>query len=228
MQRILSRRFLEMIQFDQVTKRYASGFEALSQVNFTLDKGEMVFLTGHSGAGKSTLLNLVALIDRPTSGQIIVNGNNLATIKSSNAIALHRQNLGIALQTPNLLNDRSVFDNVALPLIIKDQPKSMQNKRVHAALDMVGLLKKQTYLPKQLSSGEQQRIGLARAMVHKPLLLLADEPTGNLDPTLSIEIIRLLEQFNQYGVSILVATHDLTMIAGLKHRIVCLKGGKLC
>lgn len=216
-----------MITFNQVTKRYPGGFEALSQVNFSLQKGEMVFLTGHSGAGKSTLLKLVALLEWPTSGQLIVNGLRLNQLKKRD-VAAHRSQLGITFQSPYLLNDRTVFDNVALPLQIQGMAYPMIAKRVHAALDMVGLLTKEKMLPVHLSGGEQQRVGIARAVVHKPALLLADEPTGNLDPKLSTEIMAIFEQFNRVGVSILIATHDLALIAGMKHRIVMLKGGRMC
>jgi cell division transport system ATP-binding protein len=216
-----------MIRFEQVTKRYPGGFEALSQVDFTLSKGEMVFLTGHSGAGKSTFLKLVAMLERPSSGQIVINGRPLHTIQKPHEIALHRQGIGYTFQTPSLLHDRNVFENVALPLLIRGEPLSTVSKRVHAALDLVNLLDKQKCLPMHLSCGEQQRIGLARSVVHKPALLLADEPTGNLDPSLSADIMRLFEQFNQVGVSVLVATHDLALIASLRHRIVMLKGGKV-
>ena len=216
-----------MIKFDQVTKRYPGGFEALSQVNFSLQKGEMAFLTGHSGAGKSTLLKLIAMLERPSSGQLVVNGVQLDQL-SKRHIAAHRSSLGITFQSPYLLNDRTVFDNVALPLQIQGLAPVMIAKRVHAALDMVSLLSKEKMLPLHLSGGEQQRVGIARAVVHKPALLLADEPTGNLDPSLSAEIIKLFEQFNQVGVSILIATHDLALIARMRHRIVMLKGGRTC
>lgn len=216
-----------MIKFEQVTKRYPGGFEALSQVNFSLKKGELAFLTGHSGAGKSTLLKLIAKLETPSAGQMIVNGVNLNQLKQRD-IAAYRSSLGITFQSPNLLSDRTVFDNVALPLQIKGTSPTMIAKRVHAALDMVGLLNKGKMLPAHLSGGEQQRVGIARAVVHKPALLLADEPTGNLDPGLSSEIMKLFEQFNQVGVSILIATHDLALIAGMKHRIVMLRGGRLC
>lgn len=216
-----------MITFDQISKKYPGGFDALSQINFSLQKGEMAFLTGHSGSGKSTLLKLIALLERPTSGQISVNGVRLNHLKKRD-IAAHRSQLGITFQSPYLLNDRTVFDNVALPLQIHGVPYPMIAKRVHAALDKVGLLSKQKMLPSYLSGGEQQRVGIARAVVHKPALLLADEPTGNLDPKLSTEIMSLFEQFNQVGVSVLIATHDLTLIARMKHRIMMLKGGRLC
>lgn len=216
-----------MITFNQVSKRYPGGFEALSQVNFSMEKGEMVFLTGHSGAGKSTLLKLVALLEWVTSGQLIVNGLHLNHLKKRD-VAAHRSKLGITFQSPYLLNDRTVFDNVALPLQIQGMAYPMIAKRVHAALDMVGLLSKEKMLPIHLSGGEQQRVGIARAVVHKPALLLADEPTGNLDPKLSTEIMTLFEQFNRAGVSIVIATHDLTLIARMKYRIVMLKGGRMC
>lgn len=216
-----------MIKFDQVSKRYPGGLEALKQVDFSLDKGEMAFLTGHSGAGKSTLLKLIALLEWPSSGQIMVNGVRLNQLKPKD-VAHHRSRIGITFQSPQLLTDRSVFENVALPLHIQGVAYPMIAKRVRAALDMVGLLNKEKMLPVHLSGGEQQRVGIARAVVHKPPLLLADEPTGNLDPDLSKEIMCLFEQFNQVGVSVLVATHDLPLIAGMKHRILMLKGGKLC
>ncbi|RUR13677.1 cell division ATP-binding protein FtsE [Legionella sp. km772] len=216
-----------MITFDQVSKRYPGGFEALSQVNFSLQKGEMAFLTGRSGAGKSTLLKLIALLEWPTSGQLTVNGLRLNQLHKKD-VAAHRSRLGITFQSPSLLNDRSVFDNVALPLQIQGLSYPMIAKRVHAALDMVGLLNKEKMLPMHLSGGEQQRIGLARAVVHKPSLLLADEPTGNLDPQLSAEIMTIFEQFNQVGVSILIATHDLALIASKKHRILMLREGRMC
>lgn len=227
MRRNSSVQYLMMITFDQVSKRYPSGFEALSQVNFSMQKGELVFLTGHSGAGKSTFLKLIALLEWPTSGQLVVNNLRLNQLRKKD-VAAHRSQLGITFQSPHLLNDRTVFDNVALPLQIQGMPYPMIAKRVHAALDMVGLLTKEKMLPIHLSGGEQQRIGLARAVVHKPLLLLADEPTGNLDPQLSAEIMTIFEQFNQVGVSILIATHDLALIAGMKHRIVMLRGGRMC
>lgn len=215
-----------MITFEQVSKRYPGGFEALNNVNFSLEKGEMAFLTGHSGAGKSTLLKLIALLEWPTSGRLMVNGLHLNKLKHRD-VAMHRSQLGITFQSPYLLNDRSVFDNVALPLQIQGTPYPTIAKRVHAALDMVGLLNKGKMAPPHLSGGEQQRVGIARAVVHKPALLLADEPTGNLDLKLSGEIMSLFEQFNQVGVSVLIATHDLPLIAHLKHRIVMLKGGRL-
>lgn len=216
-----------MIIFNQVSKRYPGGLEALREVDFSLEKGEMAFLTGHSGAGKSTLLKLIAMLERPTSGQIIVNGVRLNQLKKHH-VPNYRASLGITFQSPYLLNDRSVFDNVALPLQIQGAAPQMITKRVSAALDMVGLLNKEKMLPSHLSGGEQQRVGIARAVVHKPTILLADEPTGNLDPSLSTEVMKLFAQLNEVGVAVLVATHDLALIAGMKHRIVMLKGGRLC
>ena len=219
--------YLMMITFNQVSKRYPGGFEALSEVNFSLEKAEMAFLTGHSGAGKSTLLKLIAMLEAPSSGQIVVNGVQLNQLKKRD-IPGYRSGLGITFQSPYLLNDRSVFYNVALPLQIQGCTPQMIAKRVPAALDMVGLLNKEKMWPSQLSGGEQQRVGIARAVVHKPALLLADEPTGNLDPALSAEVMKLFAQFNQVGVAVLIATHDLALIAGMKHRIVMLKGGRTC
>jgi len=216
-----------MIEFKQVSKRYLNGFEALSQVDFFLEKGEMAFLTGHSGAGKSSLLKLIARLESPTSGQIVVNGVQLSNLKKRE-IAGFRSRLGVMFQSPMLLTDRTVFDNVALPLQIQGGSSTLIARRVHAALDSVGLLNKEKMLPAYLSGGELQRVGIARAIVHKPTLLIADEPTGNLDPSLSSEVMNLFQQFNQVGVSVLVATHDLALIAGMKHRIVMLKGGRVC
>ncbi len=216
-----------MINFEQVNKRYPGGFEALTQVNFSIKRGEMVFLTGHSGAGKSTLLKLIARLETPSSGQIIVNNIHVNQLKKKE-IAAYRSRLGFTFQAPNLLTDRNVFENVALPLLIQGLSLGTLAKRVHAALDMVGLLTKEKLFPQHLSAGEQQRVGIARAIVHKPALLLADEPTGNLDPALSADIMKLFEEFNQVGVSILIATHDLPLIASMKHRIIVLKGGRVC
>jgi cell division transport system ATP-binding protein len=216
-----------MIIFNQVTKRYQGGFEALTQINFRMEKNEMVFLTGHSGAGKSTFLKLLAMLEAPSSGEIIVNGQPLNLLKRDQ-IAHYRSQLGITFQSPHLLNHLSVFDNVSLPLMIKGEPSSVVTKRVHAALDMVGLLSKQKMLPVHLSCGEQQRVGIARAMVHKPSILLADEPTGNLDPELSSEVMSVFSQLNQVGVAVLIATHDLPLIASMKHRMIMLKGGRIC
>jgi cell division transport system ATP-binding protein len=216
-----------MIIFNQVTKRYQGGFEALSQINFRMEKNEMVFLTGHSGAGKSTFLKLLAMLEMPSAGEIIVDEQPLNLLKKDQ-VAHYRSQLGITFQTPHLLSHMSVFDNVALPLVIRGEPHSVVTKRVHASLDMVGLLPKQKMLPPHLSCGEQQRVGIARAMVHKPSILLADEPTGNLDPELSTEVMSVFSQLNQVGVAVLVATHDLPLIASMRHRMIMLKGGRIC
>ena len=216
-----------MIEFNQVSKRYSGGHEALSEVNFTLQSGEMAFLTGHSGAGKSTFLKLIAALEKPTHGQITVNGTHLEQLKK-NELPDFRKSIGITFQSPHLLSDRTVFENVALPLKIIGVSRLKIRKRVHAALDRVGLLNKSKLLPVHLSGGEQQRVGIARAVVHKPKVILADEPTGNLDPQLSAEVMRLFDDFNQAGVNVLIATHDLTLIAGMPHRIVMLKEGRLC
>jgi cell division transport system ATP-binding protein len=215
-----------MIQFDNVSKRYPGGHEALKGISFTLEKGEMVFLTGHSGAGKSTLLKLIMVMERPSSGQVIVDGQNLKSLAPRHIPAL-RRNTGVVFQNHQLLFDRSVYDNVALPLIIAGyQPRDI-GRRVRAALDKVGLLSKEKLMPITLSGGEQQRVGIARAVVNKPAILLADEPTGNLDPELSAEIMHLFEQFNQVGVTVLIASHDLGLIARLPYRMMTLREGQL-
>ena len=216
-----------MINFNQVSKRYHGGFEALNDISLHLEKGEMAFLTGPSGSGKTTLLKLIAGLEAPTSGELVVNGVALHKIKRRH-IPSFRANLGIVFQSPSLLNDRTVFDNVALPLQIQGATKQMIAKRVPAALEMVGLLSKEKMLPMQLSTGEQQCLGIARAVVYRPALLVADEPTGNLDPSLALEVMKLFTQFHHVGVSVIIATHDLGMIASMPHRIVTLKAGRLC
>ena len=216
-----------MINFNQVSKRYHGGFEALNDVSLHLEKGEMAFLTGPSGSGKTTLLKLIAGLEAPTSGELVVNGVSLHKIKRRH-IPSFRSNLGIVFQSPFLLNDRTVFDNVALPLQIQGATRQMIAKRVPAALEMVGLLSKEKMRPLQLSTGEQQCLGIARAVVYRPALLVADEPTGNLDPSLAQEVMKLFTQFHQVGVSVLIATHDLGMIASMPHRILTLKAGHLC
>ena len=213
-----------MIHFDNVTKRYPGGYEALGRVSFHIPKGQMAFLTGHSGAGKSTLLKLIALIERASSGQVILDGINLNHI-SNNKVPYVRRNIGIIFQNHHLLYDRPVFDNIALPLVIQGYRHREIGKRVRAALDQVGLLKKEKSAPITLSGGEQQRVGIARAIVHKPALLLADEPTGNLDPELSEEIMLLFERFNQVGTTVLIASHDLDLIKKLGHPVISLKDG---
>lgn len=215
-----------MIRFEQVSKSYPGAKEALANVSFNIDKGEMAFLTGHSGAGKSTLLKLIALIERASAGNVIVGDKNLNQI-SRHAIPYLRRNMGIIFQDYQLLHDRTVFDNVALPLIISGFSSHEISKRVRAALDSVGLLKYEKYLPIRLSGGEQQRVGIARAVVNKPALLLADEPTGSLDPDLSREIMDLFTRFNQVGVTILIASHDISLINEMNKRVIHLEHGKL-
>lgn len=215
-----------MIRFNNVCKRYENGHDALKHININLDKGEMAFLTGHSGAGKSTLLKLISLVERSTRGEVFVNDINLNKV-SNRKIPYVRRNIGMIFQDHRLLFDRSVFDNVALPLIIAGHPHKEIGRRVRAALDKVGLLKKEKLLPIMLSGGEQQRVGIARAVVNKPPIVLADEPTGNLDPELSAEIMGLFQQFNQVGVSLLIASHDLGLIARMRYRTITLKHGML-
>jgi cell division transport system ATP-binding protein len=215
-----------MIKFEQVSKTYAGGQRALQKVSFHLQQAEMAFLTGHSGAGKSTLLKLISIMERPTVGQIFINGHDLSKI-TRKQIAYIRRDIGMIFQNHQLLMDRTVFDNVGLPLVIEGYSHKQIRKRVDAALEMVGLADKTRQLPIALSGGEQQRVGIARAIVNKPPLLLADEPTGNLDPKLSMEIIRLFEDFNQAGVAVLIATHDLGLIARMRYRTLTLKKGQM-
>ncbi|HQV42149.1 MAG TPA: cell division ATP-binding protein FtsE [Moraxellaceae bacterium] len=215
-----------MIVFDNVSKTYPSGHEALKNVNFTLGTGEMAFLTGHSGAGKSTLLKLILLTERASKGRVEVNGYDYANIKG-HGIALARRQIGMVFQDHNLLDDRSVFDNVALPLIINGLDVREIPRRVHAALDLVGLAHRANASPVTLSGGEQQRVGIARAVVSKPQLLLADEPTGNLDPDLAASVMNIFEELSSVGVSILIATHDLPLIARYRHRLLSLHDGQL-
>jgi cell division transport system ATP-binding protein len=215
-----------MITFDRVSKRYPEGHDALSELSFTIEADELVFLTGHSGAGKSTLLKLIMLMERPSRGQVIINGQNLKTLRRRSIPQLRRQ-IGVVFQNHQLLFDRTVFDNVALPLLIAGYSLRDTGRRVRAALDKVGLLDREKDMPVTLSGGEQQRIGIARAVVNKPQVILADEPTGNLDPALSAEIMRLFEQFNQVGVTVLIASHDLALISRMHHRIMTLRNGRL-
>jgi len=214
------------IEFQRVGKKYESGQDALSQVSFHLRNGEMAFLTGHSGAGKSTLMKLMMMIERQTSGQILIDGVDLRTM-GRRAIPFHRRRVGVVFQNHQLLLDRSVFHNVALPLQVSGADPLQIAKRVRAALDKVGLLDKEKYYPMALSGGEQQRVGIARAVVNKPQLLLADEPTGNLDPKLSAEIMNLFQEFNRVGVTVLVASHDLGLVARMRHRVLTLSQGRM-
>jgi len=215
-----------MITFDRVSKRYEEGHDALREVSVHINRDELVFLTGHSGAGKSTLLRLIMLMDRPSRGQVTIDGQDLALVRAR-SIPQHRRNIGVVFQNHQLLFDRTVFDNVALPLIIAGCEHREAGRRVRAALDKVGLLNRERAMPITLSGGEQQRVGIARAVVGKPKILLADEPTGNLDPALSAEIMDLFEEFNQVGVTVLIASHDLVLISRLHHRIITLREGSL-
>ncbi|WP_439134646.1 cell division ATP-binding protein FtsE [Pseudomaricurvus sp.] len=215
-----------MIRFDQVSKRYPGGHEALSRLSFEVDRSEMVFLTGHSGAGKSTLLKLIMLMERPSQGQVFVNSQNLNRLTSRQIPQLRRQ-VGVVFQNHQLLFDRSVYDNIALPLVIEGYNPAEAGRRVRAALDKVGLLSKEKQNPIVLSGGEQQRVGIARAVVNKPRLLLADEPTGNLDPALSAEIMSLFQQFNDVGVTVMIASHDLALIRRMNKRVLGLANGEL-
>jgi cell division transport system ATP-binding protein len=215
-----------MIRFNNVSKTYPGGFLALKNVSFELASGEMAFLTGHSGAGKSTLLKLMSLMEKPTSGKIHINGSEISNIKYKD-IPYARRKIGMIFQNHNLLMDRTIFDNVALPLVIEGYSHKETRKRVEAALDKVHLIDKLRCFLNMLSGGEQQRVGIARALVNKPLILLADEPTGNLDPKLSLDIIRMFEEFNDFGVTVLIATHDLGLIARMKYRTLTLKQGSM-
>jgi cell division transport system ATP-binding protein len=215
-----------MIRFDNVGKRYANGGDALSELNFEIGTGEMVFVTGHSGAGKSTLIKLLALIERPTRGQIVVDGEHLATTRGAR-IAAYRQRLGLVFQDYRLLADRSIADNVALPLKITGCDDTELQKRVRAALDLVGLGGRERVRPSMLSGGEQQRVGIARAIVARPALIVADEPTGNLDPQLASEIMQLFVALAHTGSTILVASHDLHLIQRMKKRVLVLDKGRL-
>jgi len=215
-----------MIRFKNVGKRYASGREALSGASFHLEKGDMAFITGPSGAGKSTLLKLIALIERPTRGTVLIDNQNTSRIPRR-LIPYFRRKIGIVFQDHKLLGDRNVFDNVALPLLIGPLRHREISRRVRAALDQVSLLEYEKSSPLSLSTGEQQRVGIARAIASRPALVIADEPTGNLDPDLSLEIMRLFERFNQVGVTILIATHDIELIDKLHYRRLRLDQGRV-
>jgi len=215
-----------MINFIDVYKRYPNKHEALSGLSFQLEAGEMAFLTGHSGAGKSTLLKLIALIERSSHGQVLINNQNLSRL-SARKVPYYRRQIGFVFQDHHLLHDRTVFDNIALPLIIAGINHRDISRRVRAALDKVNLLGKERSLPVALSGGEQQRVGIARAVVNRPPILLADEPTGNLDPELSREIMNLFQQFNQVGVTVVIATHDHDLIQTLPYRRLILQKGRM-
>jgi cell division transport system ATP-binding protein len=215
-----------VIRFERVSKRYPNGREALSDLSFEIVRGEMVFLTGRSGAGKSSALKLIALLERPTRGTLTVNGQNTGKLPLRR-VPLFRRHLGIVMQDHRLLMDRPVFDNVALPLIVTDTSFKEIDRRVRAALDQVGLLGKERVLPLELSVGEQQRVGIARAVVSKPPLLVADEPTGNLDANLAAEVMELFRRFNEVGVTVVVATHDQHLVQASGRRQIVLEEGRL-
>lgn len=215
-----------MLRFDHVSKRYPDAGDALVDVSFHLDQGEMAFLTGHSGAGKSTLLKLIAMMETCSRGHILLDGHNLNRVKERQ-IPYLRRSLGLIFQDYKLLPDRTVFDNVALPLIVSGYSHLDVVRRVRAALDKVGLLGMEKKHPLALSGGEQQRVGIARAVVNKPRLILADEPTGNLDPDLSAEVMHLFEQFHQVGVSVLIASHDIELISRMSYRVLTLDHGHM-
>ena len=215
-----------MIHFENVTKRYSEGRAALHNVSLELPSGELAFLTGHSGAGKSTLLKLIALIERPTRGQVFVDGRNIGRL-APRQVPQHRRKIGIVFQDNKLLEDRPAFDNVALPLVIAGFNRREIARRTRAALDQVGLLDKVGSAPRRLSAGDQQRGGIARAIASKPKLLIADEPTGNLDPKLSLDIMNLFRRLNEVGVTMLIATHDLTLLEQLDARKIELADGEV-
>lgn len=215
-----------MIRFEQVAKRYPNGHVGLHELSFRVRRGEFIFVTGHSGAGKSTMLRLLLAMERPTAGKLLLVGQDLAKISNAQIPFLRRQ-IGVVFQNHQLLFDRSVFANVALPLHILGLPQDEINQRVSLALDRVSLKDKALQGPADLSTGQQQRVGIARAIVHQPALLLADEPTGNLDPRLAAEIMSVFEDINQYGTTVLIASHDLALIARMHHRMLTLQRGRL-
>lgn len=212
------------LRFDNVSKVYPGGRAALSDVSFSVEPGEMVFITGHSGAGKSTLLKLIQLAERPSSGAVLVHDRNLAKVRGR-GIALHRRGVGVVYQNHLLLTDRSVGENVALPLILRGMKRGEVGKRVRSILERLGLADRGRALPGQLSAGEQQRVGIARAVVAEPSLLVADEPTGNLDPTLSAEIMDLFASLPEKGTSVLIASHDLGLVKRMRKRVLVLDHG---
>jgi cell division transport system ATP-binding protein len=217
---------MPLLKFDNVSKSYAGGQAALAEVSFAVEPGEMLFVTGHSGAGKSTLLRLIHLSERPSRGTVLVAERNLRQVRGRQ-VAYHRRQVGVVHQDHRLLMERSVFDNVALPLLIAGVPGGEVGKRVRSMLDKVGLAAREQARPRQLSTGEQQRVGIARALVAQPLLLLADEPTGNLDPTLAGEIMQLFAELQAQGTAVLVASHDLGLVRRMRKRVLVLDHGRL-
>jgi len=215
-----------MIRFDQVGKRYPNGHTGLHELSFHVQRGEFLFVTGHSGAGKSTLLRLLLAMERPTSGKLLLAGQDLSRISNAQIPFLRRQ-IGVVFQNHQLLFDRTVFDNAALPLQILGLNKREIGQRVMTALERVSLKDKALQFPADLSTGQQQRVGIARAVVHRPALLLADEPTGNLDPRLAAEIMGVFEDINRLGTTVLIASHDLALIARMRHRMLTLQRGRL-
>ena len=215
-----------MIKFTSVHKRYPGGRDALRDVSFSIEAGELVFVTGHSGAGKSTLLKLIPAIERPTAGSVLVNGQNVGALKRG-AIPYLRRNIGLVFQDQKLLYDRSVFDNVMLPLAFSAHPPKEAARRVRAALDKVDLLGREKANPIQLSGGEQQRLAIARAVVNRPALLIADEPTANLDAESATRILDIFVEFNQVGVTVLIATHDQSLVQRYGKRVLRLEGGRI-
>jgi len=217
---------MPVLRFDNVSKVYAGGRQALREVSFDVQPGEMLFLTGHSGAGKSTLLKLIHLAERPSRGTVLFNDRNLHKVRRGR-VPLHRRDVGVVFQEHRLLLDRSVYENIALPLILRGMKRGEIGKRVRSILERLGLGERERALPTQLSAGEQQRVGIARAVVGEPKLLLADEPTGNLDPTLSAEIMALFASLPERGTSVLVASHDLGLVKRMKKRVLVLDHGQL-
>jgi cell division transport system ATP-binding protein len=215
-----------MITFDNVSKRYPNGREALAGVSFEIQPGEFVFLTGRSGAGKSSVLKLVALLERPSRGTVTVNGQNTGKLKSGR-IPAFRRSIGVVFQDHKLLLDRPIYDNVALPLIVSGTPLKEVDRRVRAALDQVGLLGRERSSPLELSVGEQQRVGIARAVISKPQLLIADEPTGNLDPGLAVDVMRVFKRFQEVGVTVIIASHDPHLVEQFGQREISLDGGRI-
>ncbi|MDD6546721.1 MAG: cell division ATP-binding protein FtsE [Succinivibrionaceae bacterium] len=215
-----------MILFEEVSKSYYTGQQALQNISFRLEDGEMVYLRGRSGAGKSSLLKLINLVERPSMGRIMVDDISLGGL-SERGMQLYRRRIGMIFQDYRLINSRTVYDNVALPLVICGRPPEEVQKRAMASLDLVGLLEKRNYYPLQLSGGEQQRVGIARAVVNRPRIILADEPTGNLDHDLSLEILKLFLRFNRSGVTVIIATHDNTLVSACPRRQLVLESGRL-